>query len=88
MPLTNRRAVKSALDTAQNSETVSPTVEAILQQALNVIWSDILAEPNTYTMDNLEFSVFNRYRFRFQNTIAQRAVERYWQGRVEADGER
>lgn len=88
MPLSTEqiRAVQRALETADSTEVVSPPVEAVLLSAMNTIWIAITAAPETYTMDNLEFKVFNRYRNsdpRYENPTAQRAVQRYWNARTD-----
>ncbi len=87
----NRKVdVQTALHQAQASEsdTVDPTTEATLAAELNRIWTRIQAHPNSYTMDQTEFGVFNRYRAqaRFQNETARKAIERYWNSRSTIDG--
>lgn len=88
LPAEQIQAVQRALETANNAEAVSSPVEAVLLSAMNTIWAAITAAPDTYTMDNLEFKVFNRYRnsdSRYANSTAQRAVLRYWNARTDVD---
>lgn len=74
--------LRQAINIAQNSQSdqLDPQVVRILEEALQRIWRSILAQPNSYVMTELEFSVFNRYRSRpqFGNEVAQKAVSRYW----------
>lgn len=84
-----KMSVREALQRAQDSETeqVDADTEAILTTELDRVWTCVQAEPDTYTMDQTEFGVFNRYRQqqRFQNEIARKAVERYWNSKRETN---
>ena len=72
-----RRALEIARDTENGL--LDANVSAILQTAIGSVWRRIQAQPDTYIMTRVEFSVFNYYRSRFQgNNTAQRAVQRYW----------
>lgn len=86
MSRSNKLDVRSALQRAhQNeSEALDPETEAVLTRELERIWSRIQAQPSSFTMDQTEFSVFNRYRGqpRFQNETARQAIARYWNSRT------
>lgn len=90
MSRTNKSDVRAAVDRAHSSESerLDPETERTLQRELDRVWAKIQGQPNSYTMDKLEFSVFNRYRseHRFQNETARKAVERYWSSTFGADG--
>ncbi|PGH17024.1 hypothetical protein AJ79_01408 [Helicocarpus griseus UAMH5409] len=70
----------SALEQARNTEgdQIDPRIASILENAINEIWRRVQAQPETYILTHDEFSLFNYYRHRYPNPIAQRAVERYW----------
>lgn len=78
----NRQDLRTALTLAQESESghVDPAIERLLQHELARIWAKIEAQPDQYTMDELEFAIFNRHRQleKFQNETARKAVARYW----------
>lgn len=90
MSRTSRSDVRAAVDKAHQSETerLDPDTEQTLQQELERVWGKIQTKPNSYTMDKLEFCVFNRYRSerRFQNETARQAIARYWNSITQADG--
>lgn len=90
MSRTSKSDVRAAVDRAHRSEAerLDPETERTLQRELDRVWTKIQGQPNSYTMDKLEFSVFNRYRSerRFQNETARKAIERYWNSTVSADG--
>lgn len=69
-----------ALDLARNAEgDLDPSVNQYLEDALNDIWSNINAQPDSYVLSKDEFAVFNFYAQRFEGQqIAQQAIERYW----------
>lgn len=85
MSRNSKSEVGTALQRAQESEsdTLDVATEATLTEELDRIWARIQAQPTSYTMNQTEFGVFNRYRAqsRFQNETARRAVERYWNSR-------
>lgn len=91
MSRTSKSDVRAAVERAHRSESdrLDPETERILQRELDRVWAKIQTQPNSYTMDKLEFSVFNRYRNedRFQNETARQAVERYWDSTVDVDGQ-
>lgn len=78
--------IRTALQRARDNESdnLDAETEATLVRELDRIWSKIQAHPSTYTMDQVEFSVFNRYRYqsRFQNETARQAIARYWNSRT------
>ena len=80
-----REALKRAHDC--ESELLDTETERVLTNELNRIWIRVQAQPNTFTMNQTEFSVFNRYRSesRFQNETARKAVERYWNSKLAAN---
>ena len=90
MSQANENSVQNAIQVAQNSTTgqIDPQSRQILETYLNRVWARIQAEPNTYVMTALEFAVFNRYRARprYQNSTAQKAVQRYWNNHSARDG--
>ena len=68
-----------AIDIARNTEgALDPNVNAYLEAAIRDIWARIEANPTTYILTRDEFPVFNYYRQRFDTTIAEQAVDRYW----------
>ncbi|KAJ9193575.1 hypothetical protein DTO166G4_602 [Paecilomyces variotii] len=76
-----RDQVRLALEEARNSEDghINPQTTAILEAAISRLWRDIQAQPDSYILDRDEFALFNYFRDRFRgSTIAQRAVERFW----------
>jgi len=85
MSRTSKMDVPTAVRRAQESESemLDAATESTLTAELDRIWSRIQAQPAAYTMNQIEFSVFNRYRAqpRFQNETARRAIERYWNSR-------
>ena len=85
MSRNSKSEVRNALQRAQESEsdTLDAATEATLTEELDRIWARIQAQPTSYTMNQTEFGVFNRYRAqsRFQNETARSAVERYWNSR-------
>lgn len=92
MPSTVQVTLRGALDIAQRNESgdLDPRIARILEAELAKIWREIQAHPNSYTMTQLQFAVFNRYRARpeFQNEIARKAVERYWSSQSANNGVR
>jgi hypothetical protein len=65
---------------------VSQSVMDTLRAKFNDIWRKIVAAPNTYVMDKLEFSVFNYFNGEAPDrALAQRATERHWKN-VGVDG--
>lgn len=69
-----------ALDLARNAEgDLDPNVSQYLENALNEIWTNINAQPDSYILSKDEFAVFNFYAQRFEGQeIAQQAIDRYW----------
>lgn len=86
MTRNNRQDLRTALTLAQESESgdVDPAIDRLLQHELARIWAKIQAQPDQYTMDQLEFAIFNRYRQhqQFQNETARKAVARYWNSKT------
>lgn len=77
----NQITVARALDMIRNSDDgqVPSSVNAVLERALGEIWNRISLQPNSYVMSRDEFTIFNRYRSRFDsNRVAQQAVARFW----------
>ncbi|MCJ1270677.1 hypothetical protein MMC22_010574 [Lobaria immixta] len=73
--------VARALEIIRTSEDgqVPSSVNAVLERTLSEIWHRIQTEPATYVMTKDEFTIFNRYRARFNaNRLAQQAVARFW----------
>lgn len=80
-PTTNLDAVRRALERARNSEDgqLDTQTTAVLEGAINELWRNIQAQPDTYVLDADEFALFNYFRDRFRDSpIAQRAVARFW----------
>ena len=76
-PLTLAKALEIAKEN-QNGPVPHP-VTAMLERKNGDIWRKIEAQPNTYVMSKEEFSVFNYYRSRYDNSrVAQDAVARFW----------
>ena len=73
-------SIPKALELVRNSETgeVHPTVDATLERAIVSLWQRIRSRPDTYVMTKDEFAVFNYFRGRYTDQIAQRAVQRFW----------
>ena len=69
-----------ALDLARNAEgDLDPNVSQYLEKALDDIWGNINAAPETYVLSKDEFAVFNFYAQRFEGQpLAQQAIDRYW----------
>ena len=69
-----------ALDLARNAEgDLDPNVSQYLEKALDDIWANITAQPESYVLSKDEFAVFNFYAQRFEGQpIAQQAIDRYW----------
>ena len=92
MSRTVQLSLRNAIHIAQNSQTeqLDPRITQILEEALAKIWRNVQAQPNSYIMSELEFSVFNRYRARaeFQNETARKAVSRYWNSQSANNGVR
>lgn len=83
-PPPDNPTIRQALQTARDSEegTLDQDVANTLSYAISTIWRKIQAQPNTYVMTELEFSVFNYFQDRFRGIpMAQRAVSRYWNRR-------
>lgn len=77
----NQITVARALDMIRNNDDgqVPSSVNAVLERALGEIWNRISLQPNSYVMSRDEFTIFNRYRSRFDsNRVAQQAVARFW----------
>ena len=76
-PLTLAKALEIAKEN-QNGPVPTP-VTTMLEKKNSEIWRRIDAQPNTYVMSQEEFSVFNYYRSRYDNSrVAQDAVARFW----------
>lgn len=80
MSILSKMDVKEALRIANESDTDSPEAERVLTLELDRIWTRIQNQPDSYTMNQTEFSVFNRYRAqpRLKNETARLAIARYW----------
>lgn len=77
----NQITVARAIDMIRNNDDgqVPSSVNAVLERALGEIWNRISLQPNSYVMSRDEFTIFNRYRSRFDsNRVAQQAVARFW----------
>lgn len=74
-----------ALDLARNAEgDLDPNVSQYLEKALDDIWANITAQPDSYVLSKDEFAVFNFYAQRFEGqSAAQRAIDRYWRSASE-----
>lgn len=74
-----------ALDLARNAEgDLDPNVSQYLENALNDIWANISAHPDSYVLSRDEFAVFNFYAQRFEGeAAAQQAIDRYWRAASE-----
>lgn len=89
MSRTAKLDVKTALEQVQQHEMEMDVTEAenILIRELSAIWTRIQNSPDSYTMDQTEFAIFNRYRAdaRLQNEIARQAIARYWNSKTIAN---
>lgn len=85
-------AVMQALRRVRDSEPGSEPADAVatIEQAMQALWQRIQASPDTYIMDEGEFSLFNYYRARYSQgsnkNISQKAVERFWNNHSRTDG--
>lgn len=73
-------AVRRALESARNSEDgcLDERVNELLETAIGELWLAILSQPDSYILTKDEFALFNYFRDKFNNSIAQRAVKRFW----------
>lgn len=70
-----------ALDLVRESTAAGtePTICNILENALERVWTRVLAFPDEYIMNKNEFSLFNYFQARFKgNEVAMAARRRYW----------
>lgn len=78
-------SVEEALRMVQDNPNGSNNAQAkaVLEKELNRIWRNVLQQPSTYIMDNLEFAVFNYHRNspEYRNPTGQQAVKRHWDNR-------
>ncbi|KAK4990003.1 hypothetical protein LTR66_006912 [Elasticomyces elasticus] len=72
--------IQRALDVARNTEgDLDPFVSEFLELAVQQIWSQVQAQPDSYILTKDEFAVFNYHVRRFEGSdIAQRAIARFW----------
>ncbi|KAH8693093.1 hypothetical protein BGW36DRAFT_34042 [Talaromyces proteolyticus] len=73
--------VREALDRARNSTDgrIDSQTGAVLEKAIQELWSRIQAQPTSYILNRDEFALFNYFRERFKSSVvAQKAVERFW----------
>lgn len=73
--------VRQALDRARTSEDghIDSRTSDILEDAIAELWRRVQMQPDSYVLDRDEFALFNYFRERFRgSTVAQRAVERFW----------
>lgn len=79
----SEKEIREALDTVRDSEAPPLKYVQFLEGEMQKIWRRVLAKPDGYVMSDLEFAVFNHHRNRseYQNSIAQKAVDRYWRNR-------
>lgn len=76
--------VSQALEIARHSEegAQDPVINNILNTALNQIWGNIQAKPDSYVMTRDEFAVFNYFQNYFVGQdLAVAARRRYWDSR-------
>ena len=82
------QALRRVRDSEPGQEPVDAV--AIIEQAMAALWQRIRASPDSYVMDQDEFSLFNYYRARYSqgsnNDIAQRAVQRFWNNHSGVNG--
>ncbi|KAK3933637.1 hypothetical protein QBC46DRAFT_401595 [Diplogelasinospora grovesii] len=74
--------VAQALDVARETESdkLDPTIQGILDEALQRIWDNINANPDTYVMTVDQYAVFNFFQARYKNDkVALKAKARHWQ---------
>jgi hypothetical protein len=83
--MTRVPSVEQALRMVQDNPdgTNNTQAKTVLQKEVSRIWRNILAQPSTYVMGNLEFAVFNCFRNfpEYNNTTGQQAVKRHWDNR-------
>ncbi|KAH8596427.1 hypothetical protein B0O99DRAFT_116411 [Bisporella sp. PMI_857] len=81
LPAPTNITVAEALEYARDSPAgeQDPTVKAVLDRAVDIIWGKIQAQPSAYVMTREEFPVFNYFQNRFRGCeIARSAIARYW----------
>jgi hypothetical protein len=73
-------SIKNALEIARNSDgPLDPALSNYLENELRVLWGRLNSQPDTYVFSNDEFSLYNYFRQRLNNTeVGQRAVARFW----------
>ncbi|KAK3365009.1 hypothetical protein B0T24DRAFT_508671, partial [Lasiosphaeria ovina] len=75
--------VMQALDMARESREAEchPQISALLNGALAEVMARLRAAPDSYMMRPDEFSLFNFFQYRFDNTdpVIMGARRRYWQ---------
>ena len=78
------KCIQEAITAYQdNSDGVSPATLSMLKREFEAIWRKIQQQPDSYTMNNTEFRIFNALRPQsLQNDDrARRAAQRYWDSR-------
>lgn len=71
--------MRQALEVARDTEgEIPPNISAILEAAVATLWRRIQTQPDTYLMSTGEYSLFTYFQERFQDEVARRARERYW----------
>ena len=79
--------VKQAIEFYQHSSgSVDNRTMKIIEKEFNYIWSAIQRQPDSYTMNDTEFKVFNQYYNNLkpelqQKPAARTALKRYWNNR-------
>jgi hypothetical protein len=77
-------SVLQALELVRSTEpeNAPPDAIAVIEAAIDELWTRIRASRDTYIMKAGEFALFNYYRGRYScgqdQVIAQRAVARFW----------
>lgn len=71
------KMLEIARDSAEGA--MDPTVNRVLESALDRTWSKVKAQPDSYVMTRDEFAIFNYFQQRFAgDKIATAARKRYW----------
>jgi hypothetical protein len=70
--------IQAALERARNPNLEEdPVVTAFLEAALREVWLKIEAHPN-YILTDDEFSLFNYFRHRYEDSQVSAIIARYW----------
>ena len=82
--MSNSAVVAQALRRVRDSEPGQAPQDAlnIIEKAIGELWQRIRARPDSYIMTRSEFALFNYFRARYSqganDSIARRAITRYW----------